>query len=117
MSADAFDWVKFKANAAAWLSDSRAALPADPTSIRVRLHLARALLAAETFGLPFGYVDWTHPGAQRIQLAQLEWDSLSEAERVEGDRAFRQGHGLCEIDLSRCSMLRVIGHLNSRGRR
>jgi hypothetical protein len=115
LSAPGFDWGRFKANVVAWLDDSRAVDAGGPMSIRQRLHVARALLVNDTAGLPYGTVDWTHPHAQRVQLAQLEWDSLSEEERAQGERDFRQGHGLCPV--YGCKLLRIVGHLNPRGRR
>lgn len=104
-----YDWRRFKASVVAWLDDSRAVDRSGPVSVRVRLHVARALLVNDTAGVPGGGVDWTHPHAQRVQLAQLEWDSLTEDERREGEREFRQGHGLCP--LYGCRLLRSVGHL------
>ena len=109
-----FDWGRFKANVVAWIDASRAVDPS-PLGARQRLHVARALLVNDTAGLPYGTVDWTHPHAQRVQLAQLEWDSLSEEERAQGERDFRQGHGLCPV--YGCKLLRIVGHLNPRGPR
>lgn len=114
MSAPAFDWVKFKANVVAWIDASRVVDPS-PLGARQRLHVARALLLNDTYGIPGMGVDWTHPHAQRVQLAQLEWDSLAEEEREAGEREFRQVHGLCL--LYGCKLLRIVGHLNARGRR
>lgn len=114
MSAPQFDWGRFEANVAAWVDASRA-VDGSPLGARQRLHVARALLVNDTAGLPYGTVDWTHPHAQRVQLAQLEWDSLPEAEREQGERDFRQGHGLCPI--YGCKLLRAVGHLTARGRR
>ncbi len=115
---ESITWAEFKASAAAWLGDSRAALPTSPVQIRIRRHVATALLIAECDGIPAGLVDWSHPGAQRLQLAQLEWDCLTEEERIEGEREFRASHGLCHADARLCSMLRAVGHLGrARGRR
>lgn len=114
MSAPAFDWGRFKANVVAWIDASRAVDPS-PLGARQRLHVARALLVNDTAGLPYGTVDWTHPHAQRVQLAELEVECFTEEERAGAERDFRQAHGLCPV--YGCKLLRTVGHLNARGRR
>lgn len=63
----------------------------------LRLHVARALLVLDCDGLPFGCVDWSHPLAVQVQLLELEWASLTEAQRLEGEAALRQWHGWCGL--------------------
>lgn len=85
---------------------SAAAELAEPTpaEVRERLHVARARLVMDNERIPAGHLDWTHPDAQRVQLAELEWESLTEKEQEEGLRGFLQKHGLCL--LVRCSLVR-----------
>lgn len=87
----------------AWLAKHRQ-IDATPAGVRLRLHLARALLVQTCAGIPAGAVDWSHPRAIDVQLAQIEWDELTPDEREAGERTFRAWHGLCAIDRCRLAV-------------
>jgi hypothetical protein len=68
-----------------------------PRGLRARLHVARARLVQLRAAIPAGRVEWTDPLAVDVQLCELLWGSLSDAERLEGERAFRSAHGRCVL--------------------
>lgn len=107
-------WADVKRGIENWSAVVRQLHGDTPHAARLMLHVARALLVQDTSGLPYGYVDHTHPLAIQVQLAEIAWEALTDEQRVEGERALRAAHGLCT--LPRCRLPVQIG-LMARGRR
>lgn len=83
-----------------------------PRGLRERLHFARAKLVQFRAAIPAGRVEWSDPLAVDVQLCELLWGELSDAERDEGEEAFRGHHGFCT--LPSCPWVRAFAQTTPR---